>query len=63
MMYYRDMTFCPKKDCEKFQSCNRALTQEVHQKAGSIGMLISVYNINANLDCYLKKDNQQEGDI
>ena len=33
MMSYRDMTFCTYDDCRKFRTCNRALTQEVKDRA------------------------------
>ena len=33
MMCYRDTTFCTEEDCQKFDTCDRALTQEVKEKA------------------------------
>jgi len=33
MMTYRDMTFCDADWCSKFKTCDRALTEDVKQKA------------------------------
>lgn len=33
MIGYRDMTFCKRNDCKKFEECPRALTEEVLEKA------------------------------
>ena len=33
MMCYRDMTFCEYKECSKFDSCHRALTDKVQADA------------------------------
>lgn len=33
MMSYKDMTFCPFQDCDNFENCERALSEEVIQDA------------------------------
>ena len=33
MMCYRDMTFCHRKDCNKFGPCGRSFTEDVHKAA------------------------------
>jgi len=34
MMCYWDKTFCPFKECEKFDKCSIALTKEIIKQAG-----------------------------
>jgi len=47
MMCYRDKTWCPFSECNKFNKCDRALTEEVLKDAktwwGSDGVPICQY--------------------
>jgi len=58
MLCYKDRTFCNDKDCKKFNTCERALTEEVRLYAEvwwktfntSYGVPIAIYT--DRLECY-----------
>lgn len=55
-MSYKDSTFCKAKDCIKFNTCHRALTDDVKASAemwwGNGEALISTFIEPEKLDCY-----------
>ena len=60
MICYRDMTFCEAQECLNFDSCPRALTEEVRLQAaewwGDIACSgeapIAIFSDPCQLDCY-----------
>lgn len=52
MICYRDMMFCPGDGCANFEKCHRALTQEVKDKAASIGLPVVHFLSPKQLGCY-----------
>jgi hypothetical protein len=51
-MTYRDMTFCAGDGCAKFVGCNRALTQEVREKAKAWGLPVAQFTEPKKMPCY-----------
>jgi hypothetical protein len=56
MMSYQDKTFCKARECSKFPTCPRALTDEVQARAdrwwGKPGAPISYFAEPQKLECY-----------
>lgn len=52
MIGYRDMTFCIGNGCLKFDTCPRALTDEVNQHARNLKLPICMFSNPEELDCY-----------
>jgi hypothetical protein len=53
MMCYRDMTFCTGGGCANFDTCSRALTQEVKDGAEKIGLPIARFTEPTKLECFV----------
>ena len=56
-MTYRDMTFCGRNDCAKFNECFRALNPEVIEKADQAELPISCANFE---ECYVPSVDKRE---
>jgi len=57
MISYQDRTFCSAKECSKFSTCGRALTDEVIEKANEWwgrlpGVPIARFTKPQKLECY-----------
>lgn len=52
MICYRDMTFCEGDGCTKFDSCPRALTEEVWMKAANAELQVSRFANPRSLQCW-----------
>ena len=59
-MTYKDMTFCPGDGCAKFNECPRALTQEVKEKSGKAGLLVSQFMEPKKQECYEEPKKEEE---
>jgi len=57
VMCYKDRTFCPFSKCEKFGTCDRALTEEVGKEAQRLGLFISSWA--SEPDCYEEKEEEE----
>jgi len=57
MTGFKDMTFCEGKGCIKFDTCPRALTQEVKEAGtrwwGSSDFPVSIFAEPKELECYV----------
>lgn len=42
MLYYKDMTFCNRSDCPKWDTCERAYTDKVSEEADKFGLPCSM---------------------
>lgn len=62
MMCYRDMTFCgggvPR--CAKFETCHRALTQDVAAAAARAGKLVSRFAEPERQPCYVAPEKKED---
>jgi len=47
-----DMTFCSAKECLKFETCPRALTDAVWDKAERAGLGVAQYLDPTELECF-----------
>lgn len=65
MISYQDKTFCTARECSKFNTCGRALTDEVREQArkwwGKPGAPISRFGNPKELKCYDPQDQRKEG--
>lgn len=52
MICYRDRTFCPATECQKFSSCPSALTESVQTGAELAGLPIARFTNPSALKCY-----------
>lgn len=56
MLCYRDMTFCPAKECKQFHKCPRAFNSLVKSEAerwwGSPNAPVALFNEPKKLNCY-----------
>jgi hypothetical protein len=43
MLCYRDRTFCKFRDCKKFTTCHRALTEDIEKVAEDFGLPIAKF--------------------
>lgn len=46
------MTFCAGDGCAKFSGCNRALTQDVRERAKAIGLPVAQFQDPTKMHCY-----------
>lgn len=64
MMTYRDMTFCTARECSKFNTCGRALTDELRGRAqawwGGPNPPIARFADPKELKCYSPHHENQE---
>jgi hypothetical protein len=64
MIGYKDRTWCNAKTCTKFNTCDRALTDEVDARAkkwwGGDDYPISIFMKPEELDCYEPKPKDNE---
>lgn len=52
MICYRDMTFCRAKECGKFSTCHRAVTDEVERASQDMGLPLCLWANPKKLECY-----------
>ena len=57
MLCYLDKTFCPFKDCKYFDTCERALTENIKKDAEKAGLPICQFvdTPDNKPECYEKK--------
>ena len=63
MIPYQDRTFCTASQCSNFKACNRALTQEVRDRAarwwGGVNPPIARFSDPEALPCYKPNTNTE----
>ena len=52
MICYQDRTFCSGEGCVRFDTCTRALTPEVIDRAGKAKLLIARFSEPRALNCW-----------
>lgn len=55
MISYRDLTFCEDRECAKWGSCDRALTELVRREAQAARLPIAVWLGGFQPECFTAK--------